>query len=150
MSEIVRMENSAPSGHRAVVAFPSINELDNADRALQWLLKGKIDSRHMIEELPHTSQDLRDGIVSPEDLYDCLKRKLNTSLTYPDEEGIHRTRFEALARHLAKDVLPSTWCRNPEQLEWLQKAHVEIAEDIYKQSEAVEQKSLHKAMMLWS
>lgn len=44
----------------------SINELDDIEAALKWMAKGRADTRGFAKHLPHTSQDLRDGKVNPE------------------------------------------------------------------------------------
>ena len=119
-----------------------INELDDPDRALWWLFNGNMDARYMFKELPHTSDDLQHGVIAPDKLYDKLK------LTYTkDDNGrvmlggrSDPTPIEALANHLAIQVLPSMWCRNDDQTKWLEEyVRMEFAQDIYRECDDIEQ-----------
>lgn len=52
--------------------MPAINELDNTDPAVKWLLKGRAYTLGFEKYLPHTSEDLRNGKVTPEQIADEL------------------------------------------------------------------------------
>ena len=128
-----------------------INDHDDPDRALWWLLHGNLDARYMFRELPHTSDDLQHGVIDREELWDKLKRVINSTMTYTkDTNGqvvpggrSDPTPIEGLAYHLAIQVLPTTWCRNDDQKEWLEKkARMEFAQDIYQECDVIEQELL--------
>ena len=43
----------------------SINDRDNIESAVQWMLLGRVYTKGFAKYLPHTAQDLIDGHVTP-------------------------------------------------------------------------------------
>ena len=98
---------------------------------MEWLLRGKIDARHLARALPHTAQDLRDGSTPPERLSRSLGRALNPTLQVRAEaDGFEGTFVEFMAHRLSARSIPEWWCRNEEQKRWLVAAHAGFARDL--------------------
>ena len=116
-----------------------LNEQDNVDGAIQWLLHGKIDAKHLAKSLPHTAQDLRDGKTSSDQLFQSLKRILNGTLKVRGKDGFEGSQMEFIAHRLSSKTIPDWWCRNGEQKQWLEKAHAEFARDFFLLCESMDQ-----------
>lgn len=116
-----------------------LNEQDDVDGAIEWLLHGKIDAKHLAKSLPHTTQDLRDGKTSSEQLFESLKPTLNATLKVRGKDGFEGSQMEFIAHRLSSKSIPDWWCRNEEQTQWLEKAHAEFARDFYLRCESMDQ-----------
>jgi len=69
-------DDGGGSGRRISISpngIPSINDLDDIGSAVKWMEKGRTDTKGFAKYLPHTSQDLRDGKVTPEQVAGDLK-----------------------------------------------------------------------------
>jgi hypothetical protein len=76
----------------------SINELDDIKTAVKWMLKGRVDTKGFTKYFPHTSQDLRDGKVTPEQVTDGLS-------------AVYATRETKLCQFVVMVALPTEFFR---------------------------------------
>jgi hypothetical protein len=85
----------------------SINKKDDIEAAVKWMAKGRVDTRGFSEVLPHTSQDLRDGKVTPDEVANDLKgvhagsiRLAGIDMEMDPTMGLsHQTAMSALPRN---------------------------------------------------
>jgi hypothetical protein len=65
MEELIRDHTRLPP--------KSINKKDDIEAAVKWMAEGRVNTRGLSEVLPHTSQDLRDGKVTPDQVANSIR-----------------------------------------------------------------------------
>ena len=99
-----------------------MRELEEKEEQVQtWLVRGKIDAKHLAKLLPVTVQTLIDGNTTQDDIFDALK------VLYAE-----RTRYETVVGLLSRKTIPESWCRNEEQKQWLAQNLIEFQIDLFK------------------
>ena len=95
--------------------------VEKEEQVQTWLVRGKIDAKHLAKLLPVTVQTLIDGNTTQDDIFDALK------VLYAE-----RTRYETVVGLLSRKTIPESWCRNEEQKQWLAQNLIEFQIDLFK------------------
>jgi hypothetical protein len=83
----------------------SINKKDDIEAAVKWMAKGRVDTKGFSEVLPHTSQDLRDGKVTPDQVANDLKGVYTRSTGSIRLEGVEIDPIVELSYHTTMAAL---------------------------------------------
>jgi hypothetical protein len=81
----------------------NINKKDDIQAAIDWMKKGRVDTRGFSKVLPHTSQDLRDGKITPDQVANDLKGVCTGSICLA---GVEMDPIMGLSHLTSMSVLP--------------------------------------------
>jgi hypothetical protein len=97
----------------------NINKKDDIQAAIDWMKKGRVDTRGFSKVLPHTSQDLRDGKVTPDQVANDLKGVYSTGgiLLEGEEMEPLEDLLAGLFFHITIAALPHFCHTSPRKLE---------------------------------
>lgn len=92
----------------------SINDRDDIESAVLWMIQGRVDTKGFAKHLPHTAQDLIDGKVTPEQITNDLEGIYSVRTVRLAGAGVVEEPLFILANLTAMSALPKeirAFCR---------------------------------------